>query len=63
MAEAKLCFSCIAVNVEKMIATALITPYLAELKRFFKLNPKQSTISILQSRTQALVGHLLVNSN
>ena len=50
-------------NVGKMVATAPITPYFMELKRFFPLNPQQTTTSIIRSRTQVLVGHLLVNSN
>ena len=53
----------VPVNVEKMVATAPITPYFMELKGFFQLNPQQKTTSILRSRTQVQVGHLLVNSN
>ena len=34
-----------------------------ELKSFFPLTPQQTTTSILRSRTQVLVGHLVVNSN
>ena len=69
VAEAKLCFSClrdnaqVPVSVEKMVATAPITLYFMELKGFFQLNPQQTTTTILRSRTQVLVGHLLVNSN
>ena len=74
VAEAKLCFSClrdkhmlgnaqVPVSVGKTAATAPITPYFMELKGFFQLNPQQTTTSILRSRTQVLVGHLLVNSS
>ena len=53
----------IPVNVEKMVATAPLTPYFTELKGFFQLNPQQTTTSTIRSRTQVLVGHLPVNSN
>ena len=53
----------VAVSVGKVVATAPITPYFMELKGFFQLNPQQTTISILRSRTQVQVGHLLVKSN
>ena len=46
-----------------MVATAPITPYLTELKGFFQLNPRQTTTSVLRSRTQVLVGQLPVNGN
>ena len=50
-------------TVGKIVATVPITPYFMELKRFLPLSPQQTTTSILRSRTQVLVGHLLVNSN
>ena len=71
--EAKLCFSClrdkhmfrqaqVPESVGKMVATAPITSYFMELEGFFPLNPQQTTTSILRSRMQVLVGHLLINS-
>ena len=61
VAEAKLCFSClrvkhtfrqckVPVNIEKMVATAPITPYFTKLKGFFQLNLQQTTTSIIRSQ-------------
>ena len=72
--EAKLCFSCLRgknmfrqckspVNVEKIVATAPISPYFTELKGSFQLHPQQTITSIIRSQIQVLVGHLPVNSN
>ena len=51
----------VPVNVEKIAAKTLITPYFTKLSWFSQLHPQTAT-SVIQSWMQALVGLLLVNS-